>query len=61
MTTPLDESPLGRATPLPERYDPSLLFPVEGAAAPAAPAAGAPPPPPGPPPGAPGGGAGRSK
>ena len=36
MTTPLDESPLGRATPLPERYDPSLLFPVERADARAA-------------------------
>ena len=36
MTTPLDESPLGRSTPLPERYDPSLLFPVERADARAA-------------------------
>lgn len=36
MTTPLDGSPLGRSTPLPERYDPSLLFPVERADARAA-------------------------
>ena len=36
MTTPLDASPLGRSTPLPERYDPSLLFPVERAGARAA-------------------------
>lgn len=31
MTTPLEASPLGRATPLPERYDPALLFPVDRA------------------------------
>jgi len=36
VTTPLDASPLGRSTPLPERYDPSLLFPVERAGARAA-------------------------
>jgi 7-cyano-7-deazaguanine reductase len=36
VTTPLDGSPLGRSTPLPERYDPSLLFPVERADARAA-------------------------
>jgi 7-cyano-7-deazaguanine reductase len=36
VTTPLDGSPLGRSAPLPERYDPSLLFPVERADARAA-------------------------
>lgn len=33
---PIEDSPLGREIPLPERYDPSLLFPVERADARAA-------------------------
>ena len=33
---PIEDSPLGREIPLPERYDPSLLFTVERADARAA-------------------------